>query len=101
MMSLLLAAFLWGAGQTSLFPTSLRFWLESTARLSAFLGITNLVPVPGLDGGHLLLLGAAGLGFQLSPEREMQAHQIGVRLVAVACLAALLVTLVLRFWGLA
>jgi len=101
MMSLLLAAFLWGAGQTSLFLTSLRFWLESTARLSAFLGITNLVPVPGLDGGHLLLLGAAGLGFQLSPEREMQAHQIGVRLVAVACLAALLVTLVLRFWGLA
>jgi len=100
-MSLLLAAFLWGAAQTSLFPTWMQLWLASTALLSAFLGIANLLPVPGLDGGHLLLLGAAGLGLQLSPEHEMQAHQIGVRVVAVACLAALLVTLVLRFFGFA
>jgi membrane-associated protease RseP (regulator of RpoE activity) len=100
MMSLLLAAFLWEAAQTSLFPTWLQFWLASTALLSAFLGIANLLPVPGLDGGHLLLLGAASLGLQLSPEREMQAHHMGVRLVTVACLTAMFATLVLRFLGL-
>jgi len=99
-MSLLLGALLWGAAQTSLFPTLLQFWLASTALLSVFLGLANLIPVPGLDGGHLLLLGAASAGLQLSPEREMQAHQVGVRLLTVACLAGLLVTLVLRLSGL-
>jgi membrane-associated protease RseP (regulator of RpoE activity) len=100
MMSLLLAAFLWGAAQASFFPVGIRFWLVSTALLSGFLGITNLIPIPGLDGGHLLLLAAARLGLQLSPEREMQAHQVGVRLVTVVCLVALLATLVLRYMGL-
>jgi membrane-associated protease RseP (regulator of RpoE activity) len=99
-MSLLLAALFLGAAQMSLFPIWLRLWLTSTALLSGFLGLTNLIPVPGLDGGHLLLLGAASLGLQLSPEREMQAHHVGVRLVTVACLAALLATLVMRFLAL-
>jgi len=97
-MSLLFAAVLWGLAQMSFLPIWSHFWLTSTALLSAFLGITNLIPVPGLDGGHLLLLGAAGLGLQLSPEREMRAHHVGVRLVTLACLAALLMSLVLRFW---
>ena len=100
MMSLLLAVFLWGAAHMSVLPISLRFWLECTAMLSAFLGLSNLIPIPGLDGGHLLLLGAARLGLQFSPEGEMQAHRVGVCLVTVACLVALVATLVLRFLGL-
>ncbi len=100
MMSLLLAALFLGAAQMSLVPFWLRVWLASTALLSGFLGITNLIPIPGLDGGHLLLLGAARVGFQLSPEREMQVHHVGVRLITVVCLAAMLATLVLRFLGL-
>lgn len=99
MMSLLLAALFWEAARMSFFPPWPRLWLAATALLSAFLGIANLIPVPGLDGGHLLFLGAAALGLQLSPEREIQVHQVGVRLVAFACLAALLVILVLRFSG--
>lgn len=98
LMSLLLAAALWGMAHLSFLPIWSHFWLASTALLSAFLGITNLIPVPGLDGGHLLLLGAARLGVQLSPEREMQAHRVGVRCVTLVCLAALPMSLVLRFW---
>ena len=99
MMSLLLAALLWGSAQTGLLPIWLRFWLASTALLSALLGMINLIPVPGLDGGHLLLLGAAGLDIQLSPEREIRSHQMGIRLISAGCLAALLGILVLRFLG--
>ena len=66
-------------------PSGLRLWLIATALLSLVLGLCSLVPVPGLDGGHLLVLSAARLGHELSPHRERFVHQLGMRLLAAAC----------------
>jgi membrane-associated protease RseP (regulator of RpoE activity) len=63
----------------------LHSWFITTAALSLLLAIFNLVPLPGLDGGHLLILIAARLGMQLSPQQEATLHRVGLRLTAVAC----------------
>jgi membrane-associated protease RseP (regulator of RpoE activity) len=63
----------------------LRLWLIATTFLSLVLGLCSLVPVPGLDGGHLLVLSAARLGRELSPHRERSVHQLGMRLLTAAC----------------
>ena len=62
----------------------LESWLIATALLSALLGLSNLLPLPGLDGGHLVVLGAARLGWVLSPRQEIQVHRVGLRLVVLA-----------------
>ncbi len=59
-------------------------WLVATGLLSAFLGLMNLLPIPGLDGGHMLLLGLAMRGWQLSPQREVLAHRMGMRVLLAA-----------------
>lgn len=64
----------------------LQLWLISTALLSALLAILNLIPVPGLDGGHLLLLVAARFGWELKPHQEIKAHRLGMRLTLLLCL---------------
>jgi membrane-associated protease RseP (regulator of RpoE activity) len=76
----------------------LQYWLVASALLSATLAAANLIPVPGLDGGHLLLLGLARLGVQLSPQREIQVQRIGVNLLAAGCVAILVIALFRRLW---
>ena len=51
-----------------------RIWLVATALLSLLLALLNLLPIPGLDGGHLLLLGLHKLGLRRGPERERRLH---------------------------
>jgi len=58
-------------------------WLVMTGLLAGVLAMLNLVPLPGLDGGHLFLLLLARLGWELSPQREAQVHRYGVRMVVV------------------
>lgn len=57
------------------------FWfpiLRLSAVLSAALAITNLLPLPALDGGRLLfILIEAIRGRRVSPEREGMIHMIG------------------------
>jgi len=60
-------------------------WFTVAAILSAFLGLANLIPLPGLDGGHMLMLVAAGVGLRLSRQREATLHRVGLRAVAVGC----------------
>ena len=74
---LLALAALVGTGQP-LFP-----WLVMTGLLAGVLALLNLLPLPGLDGGHLFLLLLARLGWELSPQREGQVHRYGVRMVVV------------------
>jgi membrane-associated protease RseP (regulator of RpoE activity) len=62
------------------------YWLIATGLLSVLLGLMNLVPIPGLDGGHLLVLTLARLGRQLSPQREVWLHRTGMQ-VAIALTA--------------
>jgi membrane-associated protease RseP (regulator of RpoE activity) len=70
-------------------PEAWRATVGGVGVLSALLALFNLLPVPGLDGGHLFLLTAARLGWVLSPAQEARLHRWGVNLVAFACLAPL------------
>jgi regulator of sigma E protease len=48
------------------------------ALISAQLSIINLIPIPVLDGGHILLLGVESLtGKSITPRQRIIAHQIG------------------------
>lgn len=56
--------------------------LELTAFLSINLGIINLLPIPALDGGRLVFLGAEVVrGRPLNPEREGFIHFLGFALL--------------------
>ncbi len=61
------------------------FWfpiLRLSAVLSAALAITNLLPLPALDGGRLLfILIEAIRGRRVSPEREGLIHMVGFALL--------------------
>ncbi|HDO35470.1 MAG TPA: RIP metalloprotease RseP [Nitrospirae bacterium] len=60
------------------------------AVLSVNLGILNLLPVPVLDGGHLLLFGIEGLkGSPLNEKTIMFAHRIGYALIIILMVFAL------------
>ncbi len=58
-----------------------RIWfpiLQLSAILSAALAITNLLPLPALDGGRLLfILIETVRGRRISPEREGMVHMVG------------------------
>jgi regulator of sigma E protease len=62
--------------------TSTGWWfpvLSLAAAISAGLGIANLLPIPGLDGGRLLfVLIEAVRGRRISPRRESMIHFIGL-----------------------
>ncbi len=56
--------------------------LRLSAVLSAALAITNLLPLPALDGGRLLFIAVETLrGRRVSPEREGLVHMIGFMLL--------------------
>ena len=62
------------ADQATLFPL-LRF----TALISIALGLTNLLPIPALDGGRILfVLIEAVRGRRIEPEREGMVHLVGM-----------------------
>jgi membrane-associated protease RseP (regulator of RpoE activity) len=71
-------------------------WLVIAGLLAGVLALLNLLPLPGLDGGHLFLLLLARFGWQLSPQREAQVHRYGVRMVVVGSTLALVARLVIR-----
>lgn len=53
--------------------------LSTTALLSVGLGVANLLPIPGLDGGRLLfVLLEAVRRKRVSPERETMIHLVGI-----------------------
>ncbi|MBN1966871.1 MAG: RIP metalloprotease RseP [Anaerolineae bacterium] len=56
--------------------------LEFAALISLALGLTNLLPIPGLDGGRILFVIVELLrGKPLDPEREGMVHLIGLLLL--------------------
>jgi regulator of sigma E protease len=62
------------AEQNDIFPL-LRF----TALISIALGLTNLLPIPALDGGRILfVLVEAVRGRRIEPEREGMVHLVGM-----------------------
>ncbi|MDD5397988.1 MAG: M50 family metallopeptidase [Dehalococcoidia bacterium] len=70
--------------------------LEFTALISINLGIFNLLPIPGLDGGRLVfvLLEWVRRGKRISPQKEGLVHMIGF-------LAMILLILVISYFDVA
>jgi regulator of sigma E protease len=65
--------------------------LEYIALISMALGITNLLPIPALDGGRILfVLVEIVRGRPVSPEREGRVHLIGL-LILLSLMAVVLV----------
>lgn len=61
--------------------------LQLTASLSAALAATNLLPLPGLDGGRLLFVIIEALrGKRIDPDRESLIHFIGIILMLMLIL---------------
>ncbi len=62
------------ASNNTLFP-----FLNITAFISVALGLTNLLPIPALDGGRILfVLIEAVRGRRIEPEREGMVHVVGM-----------------------
>lgn len=73
--------------------------LAIMAFLSLQLGILNLLPIPVLDGGHVLFLGIeSALGRPVSIRRREIAQQIGVFLL-ILLMAVVFYHDILRTWG--
>ena len=63
-------------------------YIEFLAMISVFLGVFNLLPIPVLDGGHLLYYLIEVVKGSPVPERiQLAGYQLGM--VIVLCLMAL------------
>ncbi len=68
------------AGKTASF--GIEPYLEFIALLSVSLGLLNLLPIPVLDGGHLLFFAVEGvLGRPLSEEAQAYGQRLGLLLI--------------------
>jgi len=64
-------------------------WLNLVAMLSVVLAIVNILPIPALDGGHLIIIIAEGvLGRPVSVKAKIAAQQIGMLLLLMLLLFA-------------
>ena len=64
--------------------------IEFVALMSVAIGVMNLVPVPGLDGGHMLILTLEALiGRDFSEKAKTRAVQAGFVLLMLLMIVAL------------
>lgn len=62
-------------------------FLYTVASLSTIIGVFNLIPFPGLDGGRLLFLGVEAVRRRpVDPRREGYVHYVGIALLLVLLL---------------
>jgi regulator of sigma E protease len=79
------------AAETSVSSGNLYPLLSMAAFISVALGLTNLLPIPALDGGRILfVLIEAVRGRRVEPEREGMVHVIGM-LVLLGLMALMIV----------
>ena len=75
----------------SIFPSAwdwLRFW-ELTAFISIILAVMNILPIPGLDGGHIvLLMYEAVTGHEPSEKFQEWAERVGMFILCALMLLA-------------
>jgi regulator of sigma E protease len=60
-------------------------WLQFLGLLSAYLGAFNLLPIPALDGGRLLFLGAEAVS-RRRPDAKIEAHVHAIGLLMLLTL---------------
>lgn len=74
-------------------PHSWAYGVVGVGIFSSAIALFNLLPIPGLDGGHLFMAGAARLGWEMKRSHETRLHRTGIRLVLLASLLPLFNTL--------
>jgi membrane-associated protease RseP (regulator of RpoE activity) len=67
-------------------PYEWAYGLVGVGLLSSAVALLNLLPVPGLDGGHLLMVSAARKGWEMTPAQELRLQQASVKWVVIICL---------------
>jgi membrane-associated protease RseP (regulator of RpoE activity) len=78
-------------------PYSWAYGLVGVGLLSTAIALLNLLPVPGLDGGHLLMLAAARKGWEMTPTQEARLQRASIQWVVIISLVPLMVSLWTRF----
>lgn len=86
--SFLLPLLLFVLLKTIPFDLATQQWLVGAGVLSLLLGILNLLPLPGLDGGHLVMLCFARGGWQLSPRQETRINKVSMQVMLTACMVS-------------
>lgn len=80
------------AGKTASY--GLRYFVKFLAVVSISLGVLNLLPIPILDGGHLLyFIIEAVKGSPLSEQAQLQGQRLGIALLATLMILAFYVDL--------
>jgi membrane-associated protease RseP (regulator of RpoE activity) len=74
-------------------PYEWAYGLVGVGLLSTAIALLNLLPVPGLDGGHLLMISAARKGWEMTPAQEVRLQRASVKWVVIICLVPFFYTL--------
>jgi membrane-associated protease RseP (regulator of RpoE activity) len=74
-------------------PYEWAYGLVGVGLLSTAIALLNLLPVPGLDGGHLLIISAARKGWEMTPDREMRLQSASIKWIVAICLVPFFYTL--------
>jgi membrane-associated protease RseP (regulator of RpoE activity) len=84
--SLLLTLLLFAVARWLPMPYEWAYGLVGVGLLSTAIALLNLLPVPGLDGGHLLTISAARRGWEMTPAQELRLQRASVKWVVIICL---------------
>lgn len=91
--SLALTLLLFAVARWLPMPYDWAYGLVGVGLLSTVVAVLNLLPIPGLDGGHLLMVSAARKGWELSPEQEMRLQRASIQWVVIICLVPFCISL--------
>jgi membrane-associated protease RseP (regulator of RpoE activity) len=80
-------------------PYDWAYGLVGVGLLSTAVALLNLLPIPGLDGGHLLLLSAARKGWEMTREQESRVQRASIQWVVIVCVVPVLYLLLTRMIG--
>lgn len=94
--SLLLTLLLFAIARWLPMPYEWAYGLVGVGLLSTAVALLNLLPLPGLDGGHLLLVYAASRGWEMSPALEQKLQRISLKWIALITLIPLAYALLSR-----
>ena len=79
-------------GDTNIFPNAWdwqKFWML-TAFISIILAVMNILPIPGLDGGHIVLLFYEGITGRQPSDKAMEwIEKIGIGIIIALMLLAM------------
>jgi membrane-associated protease RseP (regulator of RpoE activity) len=95
--SFVLTLLLFAIARWTPMPYVWAYGLVGVGLLSAVIALLNLLPVPGLDGGHLLMLAAARKGWEMTPAQEAHLQRASTQWVVVISLVPLIYSLWTHF----